>query len=471
MRSKLILFLLFGLISHGLLAFQNQTERDSVHNGHVLSVRQSGVVSGKKTLPFWLVSNNSYRLNADSYLGLWTNLSIKKATDDSGNTDYFYEVEGSAFGGSTMDISLIQAYAGIRIKPLEIHLGSREEFYGLNDSTLSIGNLFYGNNARPIPKFVIQTHDWIKAPFLKNTISFKAYLAHGWLEEARYQSKAFLHQKYFYLRLNFLKNRLLLTGGLHHNAQWAGENLEQGTQQPASISDFTRILFAASGGKNATKDDQLNALGNHVGSYDLSASFRFKQFTIRNYWQFLWEDKSGLTPFNWRDGLIGISVKSNEDRGIIRGFNLEIIRTNSQDAIKYADDGTEIVEPDNFFNNSLYQSGWTFQKRMIGNPIFLILNPGTQSNSLVKNMVNGYNIAMEGSIGQLGYRLNHRYSKNRGLYREIFSPALESKSIGGELQFKLKKSHFNLRGVFEWGNYPGKNAGIIFTYRKDISLY
>lgn len=470
MSSKLKLFLAFGLLSHGLMAFQYQTEPDSVQSGHIISVSQSGVVSGRKTLPFWLVSNNSHRLNTDNYLGLWTNLSISKAPETGTKSDFFYEVEGTAFGGNTASFSLIQAYAGVRIKPIQIHLGSREEFFGVNDSTLSIGNLFYGNNARPIPKLVVKTNDWTKVPLLKSFLSFQAYLAHGWLEEDRYQSKAFLHQKYFYLRFNFFKNRLLLTGGLHHNAQWAGENSEQGIKQPARLSDFTRILLASNGGKNASTSDQLNALGNHLGSYDLSASFRLRQFTVRNYWQFIWEDKSGLTPFNWRDGLFGISVRSNVKKGIVHGFNLEIIRTNSQDAIKYAKDGTKIIGPDNFFNNSIYLSGWTFQKRVIGNPVFLILNPGAQSGSLVKNMINGYNIAISGSVGQLSYQLNHRYFKNSGLFGEVFSPALKSKSIGGELQFPLKKSNLRLKGVIEWGNYPGKNVGLIFSYIKNIKL-
>ncbi|GAB5524380.1 MAG: capsule assembly Wzi family protein [Roseivirga sp.] len=470
MSSKLKLFLIFGLLSHGLMAFQYQAENDSVSNRHFISVRQSAVVSGRKTLPFWLVSNNSHRLNADSYLGLWTNLAIKKAPEATSKTDYFYEVEGSAFGGNNASFSLIQAYAGIRIKPLEIHLGSREEFFGVNDSTLSIGNLFYGNNARPIPKLAVKTQDWIKVPFLKEFLSFKAYLAHGWLEEDRYQSNAFLHQKYFYLRFNFLKSRLLLTGGLHHSAQWAGENSEQGTQQPAGLSDFARILVASAGGKNANTTDQLNALGNHLGSYDLSASFRLKKFTVRNYWQFLWEDKSGLTPFNWRDGLFGVSVRSNIQKGIVQGFNLEIIRTNSQDAIKYANDGTRIIEPDNFFNNSVYQSGWTFQHRVIGSPMFLILNPGAHSNSLIKNMVNGYNIGINGRYGKLGYQVSYKYFKNRGLFRGVFSPALKLKSIGAILQFPLKKSSLLLRGVIEWGNYPGKNAGLVFSYVRVIKL-
>lgn len=468
MRSKLKLFLVFGLISHGLSGYQYQTEQDSVSEGHHIYVGQSAVLSGKKTLPLWLVSNNSFRLDDESYLGLWTDINIRKASATDGSLDYFYGIEGSAFGGSNFDFSLIQAYAGVRIKSIDVRLGFKEELFGVNDSTLSIGNLFYGNNARPIPKFVVKTSNWTKVPLVGDFLSFKAYLAHGWLEKDRHQSEAFLHQKYFYLRWSFFKRKLLLTGGLHHSAQWAGKNLEQGTSQPTGFQNYLRILFASSGGSGAGLNDQLNALGNHLGTYDLSGSFKFKRFTLRNYWQFLWEDKSGLTPFNWRDGLVGISVKSNEDRGVIRGFNLEIIRTNSQDAIKYADDGTEIIEPDNFFNNTVYRSGWTFQQRVIGNPAFLVLNPGARSNWLVKNMINGYNIGLEGVVGQFSYRLNYRYFKNRGIFRETFSPALKSKSIGADIQLPLKESSLRLRGVLEWGNYPGKNAGLVFSYIKHL---
>lgn len=470
MRSKLKLLLVFGLIYHGLSGYQHQAEQDSVSEGHRISVSQSAVISGKKTLPYWLVSNNSSRLLDESYLGLWTDINVTKASTSHDGLDYFYGLEGSAFGGSNLNFSLVQAYAGAHFRSIDLRFGFKEEFFGVNDSTLSIGNLFYGNNARPIPKLVVKTTGWTKVPFLESFLSFQAYLAHGWLEEDRHQSNALLHQKYFYLRWSFFKRKLLITGGLHHSAQWAGENIEQGTTQPTGLQNYLRILFASSGGSGADQNDQLNALGNHLGSYDLSASFRFKKFTVRNYWQFLWEDKSGLTPFNWRDGLVGISVKSNESKGIVSGFNLEIIRTNGQDAVKYADDGTQIIEPDNFFNNTIYRSGWTFRQRVIGNPVFLILNPGARSNWLVKNMINGHNIGLEGRIGQFNYRLNYRYFKNRGIFRETFSPALESKSIGGDIQLPLKKSSLRLRGVLEWGNYPGKNAGFIFSYIRHLSF-
>ncbi|MCE7995828.1 MAG: capsule assembly Wzi family protein [Roseivirga sp.] len=453
------------------MAYQHPIATDSTHEGHVLSVAQSAVLSGKSMLPFWFLGNNSARLNEDDHLGLWTSFDLsRKPSATTQKLNYFYGLEANGFAGSELRFSVIQAYAGIRTKFVDIHFGAREEFFGLNDTTLSIGNLFYGNNARPIPKVVVQTPNWRKSPIFGSFLSFKAYLAHGWLEKDRYQSGAYLHQKYLYFRAQLLDKRLQIIGGLHHSAQWSGHNDETGTGQPSGLSDFWRILTASSGNENADRIDQLNALGNHLGTYDLNASFRLKKFTLTNYWQFMWEDKSGLTPFNWRDGLVGFSIKKNSKQGLIYGFNLEIIRTNSQDAIKYDEEGNEFIEPDNFFNNSIYQSGWTFDKRVIGNPIFLILNPGARTNALVKNMVNGVNLGLEGRFKQISYRFNYRHLKTRGTFRETFNPAIKLSSISGDLELPLKKSNLRLRGVIEWGNYPGKNAGLIFTYSRQFGL-
>lgn len=462
---------MFGLISHGLLAYQYQADSDSTKKGHTISVTQSVVASGKEELPFWFTSNNSSRLNSENYLGSWTQLRLGgDISKSSRSVNYFYEIEANAFLGSQTDFSLTQAYAGLGTRLFSVQLGAREEFFGLNDSTLSIGNLFYGNNARPVPKLVLSSAGWLKSPILGKHVSFRVYLAHGWLEKDRFQSKAFLHQKYFYIRAQLLNRRIQLAGGLNHSAQWSGKSEVNG-RQPVGLADFGRIFFASSGADNANLTDQLNALGNHLGSYDLSASFRFKSLTVRNYWQFLWEDKSGLTPFNWRDGIMGWSIKSNSEKGLIRGFNLEIIRTNSQDAIKYDDDGNKIIEPDSFFNNSVYKSGWTYQGRVMANPVFLILNPGANTLALVKNMVNGFNIGLEGSYKQVSYQVNFRHFSNQGTFLERFSPALNLSGLEVNASMPLKQGDLGLRGVIEWGNYPGKNVGLLISYTRNLNLF
>lgn len=471
MRSKLKFLLVFGLINHGLLAYQFQTDSDSTKQEHTISVTQSAVASGKEELPFWLISNNSGRLNSENYLGSWTQLRLNGGNSKSdGAFGYFYGIEANAFLGSQVDFSLTQAYSGLSTRLFNAHLGFKEEFFGLNDSTLSIGNLSYGNNARPIPKIVFSSAGWLKSPILGKYISFKAYLAHGWLEKDRFQSKAFLHQKYFYLRAQFLNQRIQFTGGLNHSAQWGGENEING-RQPVSWADFTRIFFASSGAGDADLTDRINALGNHLGSYDLSASIKLNGYTLINYWQFLWEDKSGLTPFNWRDGIMGWSIKSNSEKGLIQGFNLEVIRTNSQDAIKYDDEGNEIIEPDNFFNNSVYKSGWTYHGRGMANPVFLILNPKANTLELIKNMVNGFNIGIEGDVNQFAYRINFRHFSNQGTFIERFNPALKLSALEINVSMPLKEGSLGLRGVFEWGNYPGKNAGLLISYTQNLNLF
>lgn len=471
MRSEFKFILALCLMGYIPYTLQSQNDADSLMSKPWLSVTQSTIFSGKKALPFWFFSNSSNRLEEDNYLGSWTSLELTKSPDlNKHKLSSFYGFEVNGFLGTDSRFVVTQAFTGLKTKSVRFSLGIQEEFFGLNDSTLSIGNLFYGNNASPIPKVALSTNGWIKAPLLGKVLSFNAYFAHGWLEKNRFQSGALLHQKYFYLKGEFLNKRLQLMGGLHHAAHWGGKNDERNTRQPKALADFYRIVFALKGQADADESDRLNALGNHLGSYDLRGSIRLNKITISNYWQFLWEDNSGLNPLNWRDGLMGLSIKSNSRAGLIHGFNLEIIRTTDQNAFKVDDNGNILFEPDNFFNNSIYNDGWTYQGRVISNPIFLILNPESTTLSKVKNRVNGVNIAMEGAHRQFAYSLQFRHFKNSGTHLENFTPRLELSSIEAQLRVPLKKAMIGVRSIIEWGNYPGKNLGLIISYTRKLSL-
>lgn len=471
MRSKLKFILALCLMGYIPYTLQAQNDADSLMSKPWLSVTQSTIFSGKKALPFWFFSNSSSRLEEESYLGSWTSLELTKLPNlNKHKLSSFYGFEVNGFLGTDSRFAVTQAFVGLKTKPVRFSLGMQEEFFGLNDSTLSIGNLFYGNNASPIPKVALSTNGWIKAPLLGKVLSFNAYFAHGWLEKNRFQSGALLHQKYFYLKGEFLNKRLQLIGGLHHAAHWGGKNDGTNTRQPKALADFYRIVFALKGRADADQSDQLNALGNHLGSYDLRGSIRLNKITISNYWQFLWEDNSGLNPLNWRDGLMGLSIKSNSRAGLVSGFNLEIIRTTDQDAFKIDDNGNPRIEPDDFFNNTIYRDAWTYQKKGISSPIFLILNPESKSFAKVKNRVNGVNIATEGIYRQFKYSLQYRHFKNSGTHYEDFTPRLELSSIEVQLSVPVKKAMISMRGIIEWGNYPGKNAGLIISYTRKIRL-
>lgn len=463
---KIRLILLLSILSPSL--FSQEFAKDSTSSvTHSLKTEEGLLISAESSLPFWLKANNSGRFLDQSANSIYNILDYNAVYHPVDNIRIKWQLESILNVREQINGRFIQANLGFETKFLSVYGGYKEEYFGLNDSTLSIGNLVYGNNARPIPKFVISTNGWQKAPFFRKVLSFQAYLAHGKFEQGRFQSGAFLHQKYFYIRASALQNRLSLMGGLHHNAQWGGNNPQNESVQSTGIKNYMKIFTASSGGNGALLTDQLNALGNHLGSYDLRGTMQFKNFTLSHYWQFLWEDRSGLTPFNWRDGLMGISLDFKNQK-FINKVVLEIVRTNNQNAQKVADDGTPIFEPDNFFNNSVYKSGWTFHDQVIGSPIFILLNPESTSLSRIKNSVNAFNFTLQGNFDKFNYQVMYVDFKNKGTKQELITPYLRMKSVDIRIDYCInQRSSIGSRINYQDANFAKqRNLGIQLSYSR-----
>jgi len=467
-RIRLI-FLFF--ITYSTL-YSQEFVNDSIQSvSHTLKVEGGALISAKDELPFWIKSNNSNRFTAESANSLYQILDYSGHYSIIEGLKLSWELESILNIRERINGRFIQANVGFETNFLQFKTGYDEEFFGLNDSTLSIGNLVYGNNARPIPKIRISTNGWKASPILGKHLSFQAYLAHGWFEQNRFQSGAMLHQKYFYIRTKLFQNRLSIIGGLNHNAQWGGSNSQNESSQPTGIKNYTRIFLGSSGGGDALLTDQQNALGNHLGSYDLRGSFEFKNFVLTNYWQFLWEDKSGLTPFNWRDGLMGASIGFKNGK-LVDKVVLEIARTNDQNAQKVTDDGTPFLEPDNFFNNGVYRTGWSYHNQVIGSPIFLILNKSSSSSARIKNSINAFNLGVSGQFGRVRYKLNYIELRNKGTKVEVIEPALKVNSLNIELAYKMDKySVLSSRVNYQNANFETqRNLGVQIAYLRNLKF-
>ena len=153
---------------------------------------------------------------------------------------------------------------------------------------------------------------------------------------------------------------------------------------PRSFSDFLRVFTAKSGDKDAIDHEQLNALGNHLGSHNFGLDVDLSKVRTSVYWQTIFEDSSGREFRNIKDGLWGISIRSKDKNRLINGLVYEFLNTTDQsgpndsywilDGIKYfyPVPGGKYHWPvgnDNYFNNGIYRFGWTFRDMVLGTPL------------------------------------------------------------------------------------------------------
>ena len=75
---------------------------------------------------------------------------------------------------------------------------------------------------------------------------------------------------------------------------------------------------------------------------------------------------------------------------------------------------------DNYYNHYIYQSGWTNNGRVIGNPLFTLgLNTGRYSDVeyIINNRFKAHHFGFLGSISEnINYKILFTYSENFGTY-------------------------------------------------------
>ncbi len=456
-KLPILLSLFFGQELFGF-----QIPSDSIQKTHRLKLSQGIITASGERVPFWMEGNNSNRFNKNEANFIYSGLLLNKDANKSGGLDYFYGIEWQGIVSNNFHGSFIQNYIGVSYSRFLFTLGQKKEFMGYN-SALGFGNLVNGNNARPIPKLSIQTQDWF--PLFKSFVSIKAYMAHGWLEANRYQSNSFLHQKYLHFKFHPKNVPVEFNFGITHNAQWGGRN--GSFKQPTGVKDFMRIMIASKGGDGALQTDKLNALGNHLGTWDLQIKAAIgENWRVTNYIQWLWEDGSGLKPKNWNAGVYGFSLNQINKSGIVNQLGAEIVNTTNQGGSL---DGIG-SGPDNFLNNGVYRNGWTYHNQVIGSPIFLILNPENTQGNTINNVITGLSLYSQGRIQNIQYTLSFRQFVNTGTKFEPLPTPIEHNSIELNTGINIKNNKLLIGSEYNWGNYSSKNWGFKVEFQKEIVL-
>ncbi len=228
----------------------------------------------------------------------------------------------------------------------------------LNDE-LSSGHMLISKNSQPMPKIGFITSKYVKR---NESLNFDFGISHAIFDKNEFYNRPpMLHEKFLYINVN--KKDFEFSMGFVHEAMWGGSTIDDGSQ-PDNFSDFLRVFIA----EDRKKEDygsipsdpgwHPNAIGNHLGIWDISFKKRNKSKITMLYYQHFFEDTSGLRFANKWDGLWGIELINY------------IEKTNI--LFEYIDTTNQNINPpyvnDAYYNHTVYKGGWSYKGYTVGNP-------------------------------------------------------------------------------------------------------
>ncbi len=389
---------------------------------------------------FWLTHNrfgmfDDASANALTMLSSELRVNKEKIFDIGGGID----VVARASEGSS--IYLHQAYIEAKTGFLYFNAGRMESTHGITFGELSSGSMGISRNAMPIPKVSAYVPDFQEVPYSFGWLEFKGHFAHGWLENERFASNAYFHDKSAYLQTGG-NSGFKLYLGLVHMAIWGGESPRHGPL-PSGLSDFISVTMAKGGDEDAPTGDQLNALGFHTGVWDWGLKADLGETDLHIYYQHNFTDHSGQTYKNKADGLWGLGISNPFSSSYITGLLYEVLYTKHQSGPGLSDPGPHDWPPfceqpncgfpyggrDNYYNNGVYRSGHSYYGMSIGTPFFLTdyqlnkVDPDARTYSsqfFVSNRNVAHHFGMNGIISEnLSYRLLTSYVQYFGTYQGL----------------------------------------------------
>ena len=375
------------------------------------SLSSVGFISSDR-LPFWSFTNSQGFLSESSSYGVSAFAKANYSLSDN----HLVTLGAGAYvsDGSEENLRRSNLYLEYKNKWILVTAGAKEvvkEPYNL--STIN-NNILQTGNSRPLPGIIISNTKPIK---LSEQFSLDTALAHYDLNDDRSTKNAQIHYKM--IRANWSINEASsLSIALRHYAQWGG-TLTNGTELPNDLKAFGRVFIGANGGDIDNPNEAINALGNHLGSYNVNYKRKLNSGTLVLYHQSLFEDRSGRELNNFPDGVWGVNYLP-EGNKLVKSILYEYIQTISQSGAPRPTEGlNQQSGGDNYFSNSIYPSGWTYEGAIIGLPL---INPFGNTTTPSNNRMIGHHLGIAGSIGKIDYTIKGSYIQNLGTYNSPIKP-------------------------------------------------
>lgn len=483
---KKLLFLILMLTSFSLCHAQ---DKGQWHADWSASVRMSG--STGQYVPFWARTGEDGILPVRSSGLVMAGGDVSYVTDGGWRFDGGFNVVGALAMKSVMNHDAVyglvdRMYASASWKMLRLDVGMKPRHGDLGPLSITGGDVLMSGNARNMPGINLST-DWISFEKL-GWFAFKANLGHYHMIDNRFVKGTKVHDKSLSARFS-LGSRVELLGGIHHVAMWGGVSEKYGPQG-SSLKDYVKVFFAAKGDEEDLMTDQLNAFGNHIGTEWVRVVWHADRLAITFQYDKLFEDGSGKDFYNAPDGVWTLNFALSNRNALVTDVTYEFINTTWQSGPLHDRPATEeemakqdpedpwygkisLKGRDEYFNNSPYNSGWTYYGRTIGLPLLIPFAPDADGRcrGIVNNRVRGHHLGLSGMIVKVPYTFKATFTENFGRYANPLpgtpwqlSMALET-TLSGELT-RLPVD-FSIGAYADVGKLYQNSVGLVFktSYR------
>lgn len=350
--------------------------------------------------------------------------------------------------GSGDNLFVDEIYAHYETRSWSFTAGRKQQEELYNGLSASNRSVLWSLNARPLPGLQLKT---TRPIFLLKNFGFEAAWEEYLMDDERLKDVK-LHHKSFHLVYSTSNRDLTFKAGLQHFAQWGGSSPLWG-KQPERFEDYIRIITGMQGDKNALIGDQQNALGNHLGGYELSTFLRFSTFDLELFYQHLFEDGSGQRLGNTPDGRYGLSVNRKQKNHFVNSLMYEFYTTHHQ---SHTTSGPH--KNDNYFNGNY--GGWAYFGNVVGTPLFSLNKKASYVNN---NKFTAHHLGIGGnlstSLGVHPYRLLLSYAQNDGTRPVRFEPKQDVFYALYDIKLLQKPVELNLRVAAEYDNYEAPVYG------------
>lgn len=426
----------------------------------------------------------SWSAGVDFITGITSNTDY--ARYNAADKTWFMHPEGPA------PIHLQQLYGELKWRSIFLTLGMKQHESALLNQRLSSGDLTESGNARPIPGVRVGLIDFQNIPFTKGWLQIQGEIFFGKMADNRWLRNHYNYYNYHftqgawynYKRLYFRTKpteRFSVTLGMQAAGQFSGDvwwyrdgEVIQFMDQPLGVKSFLKMLIPHS--------DGIYYEGNHLGSWNFLGNYRLNDGNqLRAYFQWPWEDGSGIGKLNGFDGLWGLEWRRN-DRWWITAVVVEYLDfMNQSGPLHWApgdNPGTNIpahiTGGDQYYNNQQY-NGYSNYGMGIGTPFL----PGPIYNldgymAYIDNRVRGIHIGVSGTVGSdVDWRVLASYREGYGDSRvpRIYPVHDTSFMIEGLWRMPLVKGlSLGAQIAIDRGDMIGNNFGALLSVRYDCNV-